>query len=91
MHSTYIMNINDGTGVYIMNINDGTGVSTSSVWTESGFQISDFFGFLLFGIAEQLEGSVLKEGQMNEWMNENLYIAHKKTSTQNLACSQRQM
>ena len=28
---------------------------------------------------------------MNEWMNENLYIAHKKTSTQNLACSQRQI
>ena len=24
---------------------------------------------------------------LNEWMNENLYIAHKKTSTQNLACS----
>ena len=24
-------------------------------------------------------------------MNENLYIAHKKTSTQNLACSQRQI
>ena len=23
-----------------------------------------------------------------EWMNENLYMAHKKTSTQNLACSQ---
>ena len=26
-----------------------------------------------------------------EWMNENLYTAHKKTSTQNFACSQHQI
>ena len=28
---------------------------------------------------------------MNEDMNENRYMAHKKTSTQNRACSQRQI
>ena len=27
----------------------------------------------------------------DDWMDENLYIAHKKTSTQNLVCSQRQI
>ena len=37
----------------------------------------------------QTNGSEI--ASMNEWMNENLYIAHKKTSTQNLACSQRQI
>ena len=36
-------------------------------------------------------GSRSKPSTAVEWMNENLYIAHKKTSTQNLACSQRQL
>ena len=39
-----------------------------------------------------VEMSIISErDDMNDWKNENLYIVHKKTFTQNHACSQHQV